>query len=195
MACDIPRVKRAAWRAHASTPDAVRKPQFLAGDHISRSHRPANARTQKQHAKESAVDPTADLWLVLDLHEPVHVAAPDSGDFEARYARPPHPAGRLTGRQTMEPAVTLTETIAVPLDPTTEEYSIAVAASLGAYFLEQGKSVGLIAWGQHKVTLPADRGGRQLVKILRALAVLRAEGTVGLGDLLTAESRHFSRQD
>jgi uncharacterized protein (DUF58 family) len=55
--------------------------------------------------------------------------------------------------------------------------------------------VGLISWGQHKVTLPADRGGRQLVKILRALAVLRAEGTTPLAEILTAESRQFSRQD
>jgi uncharacterized protein (DUF58 family) len=81
------------------------------------------------------------------------------------------------------------------LEPTTEEYSIATAASLAAHFIEQGRSVGLIAWGQHKVTLPADRGGRQLVKILRALAVLRSEGTHSLAEVLTAESRQFSRQD
>src|SRR5947207_6057282 len=52
-----------------------------------------------------------------------------------------------------------------------------------------------MCWGQHRVLIPADRGGRQLIKILRALAVLRAEGSTSLGELLVAESRQFSRQD
>ena len=33
------------------------------------------------------------------------------------------------------------------------------------------------------------------MKVLRALAVLRAEGTTPLGELLQAENRQFSRQD
>src|SRR5207302_1613837 len=81
------------------------------------------------------------------------------------------------------------------LDPSTEEYSVTVAASIAARLIAEGRSLGFIAWGQHRVILPADRGGRQLIKILRALAVLRAEGSTPLGELLVAESRQFSRQD
>lgn len=83
----------------------------------------------------------------------------------------------------------------LPLEPSTEEYAVAVTASLAAYLVSQGRSVGLLTWGQHKVIVPADRGGRQLVKILRALAVLRAEGRVPLGQILDAEGRLFGRQD
>jgi len=81
------------------------------------------------------------------------------------------------------------------LEPSTEEYSVVVAASLAAYFLGEGKSVGMIAWGQHRVTIPADRGGRQLIKMLRALAVLRAEGDVPLEEVLVGQQDLFSKQD
>ena len=79
------------------------------------------------------------------------------------------------------------------LEPSTEEYSVVVAASLAAYFLGEGKSVGMIAWGQHRVTIPADRGGRQLIKMLRALAVLRAEGDVPLEEVLVGAAGPFQQ--
>ena len=52
------------------------------------------------------------------------------------------------------------------LDPSTEEYAVTIAASIAAHLISQGRSVGFMAWGQHRVLLPADRGGRQLIKIL-----------------------------
>ena len=187
---DLPGGTRTQRRAYHSTPNAAGIREYQAGDPTNRIHWPISARTQKLMVKEFELDPTADLWLVLDLQEDVHVSANEPGGGNGHRSEL-----RQFGQGVAVRSTTLTETIAIPLDPTTEEYSIAVTASLASYFLEQGKSVGLIAWGQHKVTLPADRGGRQLVKMLRALAVLRAEGTVGLGEILTAESRHFSRQD
>jgi hypothetical protein len=146
--------------------------------------------------KEFELDPTADLWLILDLNESVHVAAPDDLFPHENIVR------QRTGWMPRMARTTGMEGIAEPettgllaLEPSTEEYSVTVTASLAAYFLGQGKSVGLIAWGQHRVTIPADRGGRQLIKILRALAVLRAEGEVALEEVLVAEQQHFSRQD
>jgi len=41
--------------------------------------------------------------------------------------------------------------------------------------------------------LPPDRGGRQLGKILEALALLRAEGDLPISALLTAQGRHLPR--
>ncbi|MEO6457638.1 MAG: DUF58 domain-containing protein [Chloroflexia bacterium] len=194
-ASDLPGGTRTQRRAYHSTPNAAGIREYQAGDPTNRIHWPISARTQKLMVKEFELDPTADLWLVLDLQEEVHVSASESSIYETAGTTGSRGESRLTDHGLPVRSTTLTETVAVPLDPTTEEYAVAVTASLASYFLEQGKSVGLIAWGQHKVTLPADRGGRQLVKMLRALAVLRAEGTVGLGELLTAESRQFSRQD
>ena len=192
---DLPGGTRTQRRSYHSTPNAAGIREYQPGDPTNRIHWPISARTQKLMVKEFELDPTSDIWLVLDLQENVHVSADDIGLPVITAGGAYRGEQRATGRVQASRTATLSENISVPLEPSTEEYSVAVTASLASYFLEQGKSVGLIAWGQHKVTLPADRGGRQLVKILRALAVLRAEGTVGLAEILTAESRHFSRQD
>ncbi len=195
---ELPGGARTERRAFHSTPNAAGIRDYLPGDSMSRIHWPVSARAQKLMVKEFELDPTADLWLVVDLQANVHVSATD------RSLRDDEPETRqrvgwmpgLTrdvsrqGREAQLPAGG-----PIQLDPTTEEYSVAVAASLAAYFLAEGKSVGMIAWGQHRVTLPADRGGRQLTKILRALAVLRAEGNMSLGEVLVAEQRLFGRQD
>jgi uncharacterized protein (DUF58 family) len=164
---------------------------------MNRIHWQASARAQKLMVKELELDPTADIWLVLDLEEDVHVSC--EGVSDAAHSAPtlqarPSPVFQHFGSWGMhvekEP-----ETFPLQLDPTTEEYAVTVAASLAAHLVAQGRSVGFIAWGQHRVLIPADRGGRQLIKILRALAVLRAEGTSSLSELLVTESRQFSRQD
>jgi uncharacterized protein (DUF58 family) len=182
---ELPGGVRTERRAFHSTPNAVG---------IRRIHWAVSARNQKLMVKEFELDPTADLWLVLDLQEGVHVSALEDeaevGDAARQaYMRrgangPPGVAGEGAGHDEM-----------LALDPTTEEYAITIAASLAAFFISEGRSVGLIAWGQHHVTIPADRGGRQLLKILRALAVLRAEGTIPLAGVLSSESRSFGKQD
>jgi uncharacterized protein (DUF58 family) len=83
----------------------------------------------------------------------------------------------------------------VRLDPATEEYAVTAAASIAGYFLRQDRAVGLIASGSRPLVLTPDRGGRQLLKILRELAVVRADDPAPLAELLAAESAHFSRSD
>jgi uncharacterized protein (DUF58 family) len=194
---DLPGGTQTQRRAHHSTPNAAGIREYLPGDPMNRIHWPASARNQQLMVKEFELDPTADLWLIVDLQEDVHVSCPPGTDATKalpamRGVTPGVPAALLgqSGKNIPDP-----EPLQWTLDPTTEEYSISVAASLAAYLISQGRSLGLIAWGQHRVVLPADRGGRQLIKILRALAVLRAEGSTPLGELLVAESRQFSRQD
>lgn len=189
---DLPGGSRTERRSYNSSPSVVSIRQYAPGDPVNRIHWPVSASKQTLMVKEFELDPTADLWIVVDLEEAVHVSelegeepAPDRGVP----LRPSLRAGNLT---TEEPGVA---NESLMLDPSTEEYTITVAASLASHFLAEGRTVGLIAWGQHRVTIPADRGGRQLIKILRALAILRAHGTTPLAEVLTAESRQFSRQD
>lgn len=192
---ELPGGVRTERRAFHSTPNAVGIREYTPGDPVNRIHWAVSARNQKLMVKEFELDPTADLWLVLDLHEDVHVSALE---HEAEHREAAAQATRLRrvrigadggpGEHTQgdEP---------LPIDPTTEEYAVTVVASLAAFFISEGRSVGLIAWGQHHVTIPADRGGRQLLKILRALAVLRAEGTTPLTGVLATEGRLFGKQD
>jgi uncharacterized protein (DUF58 family) len=83
----------------------------------------------------------------------------------------------------------------VALPPSTEEYAVSIAASLGRYFLRRGRAVGLVSCGQLQApeVLPPDRGGRQLGKILEAMALLRAHGNVSIAALVMAQARHLPR--
>jgi uncharacterized protein (DUF58 family) len=71
----------------------------------------------------------------------------------------------------METAVQLGEGI-----DSTEEHAVLLAASLAARALSQNRAVGLAAYGQTPQIVPAGRGQGQQWKILRALALVNADG-------------------
>ncbi len=75
----------------------------------------------------------------------------------------------------------------------TEEYGVTVAASLARHFLTAGRAVGLLAYGEHRLVIPSDRGGRQILKVLDELAVVRADGRMPLAEVLAAEALRFGR--
>jgi len=75
----------------------------------------------------------------------------------------------------------------------TEEYAVSAAASIAKHLLDQNRLVGLIATGRHHTVVPADRGERQLTRILEELAVVRADGSAPLRDVLAAESYRCRR--
>jgi len=72
----------------------------------------------------------------------------------------------------------------------TEEYAVTIAASLGKHFLMQNRSVGFLA--QNEI-IHADRGSRQITKLLELLAVVRADRWQTMGQTLSAESVRFNR--
>ncbi len=156
------------------TPNVAGIRDYTAGDAFNRISWSATARLGRMMVKEFDQDPTADVWIVLDLHQgphrpatrPVNWAPDDRGSWPAE----------------------------AWLD-STEEYAVTVAASLAHRFLQEGRNVGLIASGAHPETIPADRSDRQLMKLLESLAVVRADGSSPLAELLTAEGRRFGRHD
>jgi uncharacterized protein (DUF58 family) len=75
----------------------------------------------------------------------------------------------------------------------TEEYAVAATASVARTLLGRNKVVGLVAWGQHREVVPAEREARQIFKLLEALAVLRAQSQRSLAEVLVAESARFGR--
>lgn len=62
----------------------------------------------------------------------------------------------------------------------TEEYAVLLAASLAARALQRNRAVGLAAYGQVPQIVPPGQGQGQQWKILRALALLHADGQMGL---------------
>ncbi len=70
-------------------------------------------------------------------------------------------------------------------ESSTEEYSVTIAASLAAYLLRHRDiSVALEAAGPSGMSLPVDRGERQLDRMLEALAVVRADRHFTLAESL-----------
>jgi uncharacterized protein (DUF58 family) len=84
------------------------------------------------------------------------------------------------------------ETLAGEGDQTTEEYSVTIAASLAKKYIESEKRVGLIASGDRPYLCLAGNGNRQLQDILRALALMKADGKVPIDDLLTFQAERFA---
>lgn len=165
-------------RAYNVTPNVATVREYAPGDGFNRIHWRSTARTNQLMVKEFELDPTADIYLVLDMQERsvVTLAEPP-----AQHSRHDAWWSAVSGQHSP---------LAVE---STEEYIVMGAASLARRLLAQNRVVGLLAWGRHHEVIPAERESRQLFKILEALAVLRAQGAQPLAEMLVAETRRFSR--
>jgi len=116
--------------------------------------------------KEFELDPTADIWLYLDLYHGAEVSQP--------WVPPPPEPGlfALRGRSRAK--------FLVELPPNTTEYTITVATSLARYFLAKDRSVGMSMQGHRREFLQTDRGERQLTKIMETLAVMEADTVIAI---------------
>ena len=161
-------------RTPFTTPNIAGVRDYAPGDAFNRISWSATARTGHLMVKEFDLDPTADIWLVLDLEGGIHRMA----------SRPLNFVPNADGEFPLEAWLN-----------STEEYAVTIVASLAGHFLNQRRNVGLIASGAHLEVIPPDRSDRQLVKMLEDLAVVQADGGQSLAEVLITESRRFSRQD
>ncbi len=162
-------------RTHYITTNAAGVREYAPGDSFGRIHWPSTARRDRLIVKEFELDPLADIWIVPDMAIFGHIA----------------PKANLAKRLSNLPPWMQLDDFELP--ETTEEYTVAIAASLAQYFLRRDRAVGLIGYGQSNEVVQPDRGERQLNRILETLAVLRAQGQVPLADVLQAESHLFPR--
>ncbi len=165
------------WRTHQVTTNAAGVREYAPGDSFSRIHWPSTARASRLIVKEFELDPMLDVWIFLDMRALAHVG---SGIDEMEQVM-------------QQQASPWSDDVIDRLPPSTEEYAVAAAASVARHFIAQGRSVGLVSYGQRREVLQADRDERQLVKILETLAVLRAEGDMPFGEVLGVEARKLMR--
>jgi len=157
------------------TPYAAGVREYVPGDPLKRIHWPSSARKQKLIVKEFEKDPLAEVWIFLDARESVHI-------------------GLETQReQKLKGLWFLTKGQPFRLPPETEEYAISIAASIAKYYISQKREVGLVSAGQNYSVFPAERGQRQLGKILETLAVIRAEGKMPIWGLISSQLNHLAR--
>lgn len=148
--------------------------EYAPGDPMNRIHWLSTARRSRLMVKEFELDPLAEVWIFVDAARSVQAS------------RPAPPAE-------YDPQDMWRQRAKFKLPSSTLEYGISAAASLARYYLQMGRAVGLVSAGQILSVLPPDRGGRQLGKILEALAMLRAEGSLPLQGLIEAQAPHLPR--
>lgn len=153
------------------TPHATGIREYVPGDPMKRIHWPATARRGRFMVKEFEQDPQADIWLFLDARREVHVAGKDvalagAGNEMFFWHRPK---------------------VALPCD--TFEYALSAAASLAQHFLRDRRSVGLACSTARFTVLPAERGDRQLGKVMETLAFLEPDGVMSLLGLVAMQAK------
>lgn len=162
-------------RTHQITANAAGIREYFPGDSFNRIHWPSTARKGRLLVKEFELDPMSDVWIFLDMAAASH--------FGERHLDPSQIAEQSAGRRPPR----------FELPNSTEEYCISIAASIAQYFLRNDQSLGLVAAGQSWETVQADRGDRQVLKILETLSVLRAEGLIPLHEILYRETTGLAR--
>jgi uncharacterized protein (DUF58 family) len=156
------------------TSNAAGVREYAPGDPLNRIHWISTARRDRLIVKEFELDPLADVWIFVDAARSAQAAKPYT---------PPEFDPRDFWRKRFK----------YEMPPLTLEYAVTAAASLARYYLQRGRSVGLAYADQALRILPSDRGGRQLGKILEALALVQAEGEMPLHGLVEAQARHLPR--
>ncbi len=161
-------------RTHHTTTNVVGTRDYAPGDSFNRIHWRSTARTDRLIVKEFELDPSADVWIFVDMDRTVQSSKPldseasDLGEVWFGKHRP-------------------------RLAPSTEEYDVSIAATIAKYYLRHHRAVGLVAYGHHRQVIQPDRGERQLNRLLEVLAVLRAEGSTPFSHVLGVESAHLGR--
>jgi len=144
---------RAQYGAHL-TPLVTSVRPYTPGDAFNRIHWRSSARHQELQVKEFDIEPSADLWMYVDLDRAAHKGSGTTSTIET---------------------------------------SVSVAAALASHALTDDRGVGMEAIGLRRAVIDADRGARQLHKIMGLLAVAQAEGTTSLAELLVESTGRIRR--
>ncbi|MBN1991183.1 MAG: DUF58 domain-containing protein [Anaerolineae bacterium] len=165
-------------RTHYVTTNVSGIRDYVFGDSFNRIHWPSTARNNRIMVKEFELDPMADVWVFLDMERGVQAGL-------SYKEIPPPPLPQVHWEKLPE----------FKLPPSTEEYGVAIAASVCKHFLAQNRAVGLITYAKahHREIAQSDRGERQLTRIYEMLAVTQAHGMIPLAEVLAAETLRFNR--
>jgi uncharacterized protein (DUF58 family) len=161
-------------RTQQITTNAAGVREYAPGDPLNRIHWLSTARRGRLIVKEFELDPLSEVWIYIDAYKSV------------QFALPPEPV-QLDERDMWRP------NLKIPLPPSTEEYAVSTAASLARYYIQHERVTGLVSAGRNYTVISAEKGGRQLGKILEALALHKADGKLPLQGLVEAQARNLPR--
>lgn len=158
------------------TPYAAGVREYGPGDALNRIHWPTTARKDRLMVKEFDQDPQADIWFFVDAQRIAHLVQSEKATFEK-----------------IERHWIWRDKYKVTLPANTFEYAVSIAASMANYYIRIGRAVGLASSGASFTLLPAERGERQLGKILEMLAHLNYDGELPLMGLIEGQAPYLTR--
>lgn len=161
-------------RTQQITTNAAGVREYAPGDPMNRIHWLSTARRDRFIVKEFELDPLAEVWIFLDAYKYAQASLPyEAPQFEAREQWRP--------------------VAAVPLEPSTLEYGVTIAASLSRYFLRHNRAVGFVSASRTLKMISSDRGLRQLGKIFEALAIIDGDGNLPIEGVVESQSKNVPR--
>lgn len=166
----LPGGKSVRQRTSDVTPHAAGVREYVPGDPMKRIHWPSTAHRGRFMVKEFEQDPQSDIWLFLDAQQEAQASLPEQAVVfkeDGLWLRRPN--------------------VGLPRD--SFEYVISAAASLASYFLKERRAVGLACAAGKSAVVSAERGERQVSKIMDTLAFLQPDGTMPLLGLVTMRAK------
>lgn len=163
-------------RTHQVTTNVSGTREYAPGDSFNRIHWRSTARQDRLIVKEFELDPTADVWILLDMERGIQMGA----WWEQSWYE------RELDELWMQDRV-------AKLAPNTEEYAVTCAASVAKYFLDKQRAVGLTASNLEHIYAQPDRGERQLTRLLEMLAVVESNGSETFAQFIARETATLNR--
>lgn len=145
-----------------STLDASGIREYQAGDPLNRIHWISTMKRGHLIVKEFDQNPHGNVWIILDSERDIHIN-------NGRY---------LIKEKKENKVISITNRRSFQLSEDTFEYAVSTAATMADFFIRGGKEVGLSHSGKLPKTIPAEKGERQLSKILDILSQVEADGEI-----------------
>jgi uncharacterized protein (DUF58 family) len=136
--------------------------EYQPGDPLNRIHWPGSMKRNRLIVKEFDQNPQGSVWIFLDAQKGINVginddlSEQDAPEWHFQKQKPYH----------------------LPRD--SFEYAVSITASLANYFILQGRQVGFCHSGKRTELIPAEKGERQISKILDLLCPVQEDGDIPL---------------
>lgn len=167
----LPGGKAIKTKSALTSPYASGVREYQSGDALNHIHWRTSLRNEKLMVKEFDQDPQANVWIIIDANKASQYTrknietTPKNWIFEARNLG-------------YKPESSM-------------DYLSSIGASYAKHYIDEGKAVGLLSSDSSFITLPAERGERQYLKLLDHLAMIKGIGEVPIQELVTFQSRYL----
>lgn len=159
-----------------TTPQAAGVREYSPGDPLNRVHWPVTVKHNRLMVKEFDEETQSSVWVFLDGRSDVYIHAHVS--VPAAFDRNLSPLSRRTIYQLPEDSF---------------EYAVSLSASVANHYVSKNRYVGFAANAEPAQFIQADKGQRQMTKMLEGLAAVSDNGRLTLPQLLEKQIRNIPK--